>query len=57
MNEQACAFVCAFLALVCAVLSGYALFGGEWDCMVVTSIFGGLIALISGFVLAIRALG
>ena len=57
MNEQACAFVCAFLALAIAILSGYTLFGGEWNCMVIVSVFGGLIALISGFVLVVRALG
>lgn len=56
MNEQACAVVCAILSAICAVLSWHAARSGNWECMVVTMVFAGLVCLLSAFTLVCKYL-
>lgn len=56
MNEQACAFVCWILSMICAILSWHAARANDWACMVVTMVFAGIVCLLSVFVLAYKYL-
>lgn len=56
MNEQACAFVCWILSMICAILSWYAARSNDWQCMIVAMVFAGFVCLISAVTLVCKYL-
>lgn len=56
MNEQAVAVVCWLLSVICAILSWYAARTNDWQCMVITMIFAGVVCVLAAFVLAYKYL-
>ena len=56
MNEQACAYVCTILSVICTILSGYSMKTGNITCVVLALVFAGIVVLLSGFVLVCRYL-
>ena len=54
MNEKACAFVCAILTTICAVLSWFSMKSGSGDAMVLTFWFGLAVVILCGFVIVCK---
>lgn len=54
MNEKGCAFVCAILTTICAVLSWFSTKTGNGDAMVLTFWFGLAVVILCGFVIVCK---
>lgn len=51
MIENGCAFLCFIFSAICAFLTAFYMMEGDVDVMVLVTIFGLLIALLSGYML------
>ena len=54
MAIDGCAFVCGIISVICAILFGHALVTGDWSGMIVVTILGLIIVLLSAYVLIMQ---
>ena len=54
MPEDACALVCGIISVICVILFGRALFTGDWSGMIVVTVLGGIMVLLSGYALIMQ---
>jgi len=54
MAMDGCAFVCGIISVICVILFGRALFTGDWSGMIVVTVLGGIMVLLSGYALIMQ---
>lgn len=54
MAMDGCAFVCGIISVICAILFGRALFTGDWSGMIIVTVLGLIMVLLSAYALIMQ---